>query len=639
MTVDKDIVILLVEDSLVMRQAEIKILNEIGFSTVLEAGDGQIAIDLLQSDQKVDLIISDWNMPNTDGYELLVWTRGDDLRGSTPFLMATAQGEKRQVEKAGQAGANGVISKPFSPDELLAKIETVMDPAAAPVQAEKPRVRQIQIADDGRVRFKVAHIQITDHLTLGVLKHKIESGEYEPKSFELETVKMPSWNPVQDSMEAAEVDAVFVLAPIAMDMFSAGVPLKLVLFAHKNGSIMVRSKQGKYRQGDASFFRDRSFFIPHRLSIHHMLSHMFLSDLGLKPGVPGTGQEIDVTFEVVPPIKMPEFLANDPSACGFMVAEPLGSKAIKAGIADLQLLSGKLWADHPCCVVCFRDEVIAEHPEAIQEFCDLLVKSGQFIAQEPDLAAQIAVKFLDPDKALGLAPEILKKVLTEPNGITTHDLYPVKQDLARIQDYMMNEMDIGTGIDIDQFVEPKFADKACHPAEGEECEPPLPRKEAASVAEDGVSDLEGKYLTFDLYGQEYGIEIMKVKEIIGLVPITPIPRAPEFVRGVINLRGKVIPVVDLRLKFDLPEEGYNERTCIIVLESEGESGPLQVGVIVDSVSEVLYIKAVDIEEPPTLGSGVGTKNILGMAKIEGGVKTLLDITQVIGKEGGLMEAC
>ena len=538
MPIDPGIVILLVEDSLVMRQAEIKILKELGFSNILEAGDGQLAMELLQTEEQVGLIISDWNMPNMDGYELLVWLRGDGDRGATPFMMATAQGEKRKITKALDAGADGVISKPFSPRELMDKMEMVFDPQRAEVGQEKSGVREIQLTEGGKVHLKVAHIQITDHLTLGVLKHKIESGEYKPRTFELETVKMPSWNPVQESMEAAEVDAVLALAPIAMDMFSAGVPLKLVLLAHKNGSIFVRSKKGDYKPGDGSFFKGRSFFIPHRLSIHHMLSHMFLSDLGLKPGVPGAEADIDVTFEVVPPIKMPEFLGNDESACGFMVAEPLGSKAIKAGLADLQLLSGQIWADHPCCVVCFREEVIAEHPEAVQEFCDLMVKSGRFIAQEPDIAAQIAVRFLDPDKNLGLVPEVLKKVLTEPDGITTHDLYPVKDDLERIQDYMMNSMGIGTGIDLDEFVDLRFAETACRIRTEETAEP----EKAGEVVEEQVEaitpELEGKYLTFDLDGQEYGIEIMKVKEIIGLAPITPIPRAPAFVKGVINLRAR-----------------------------------------------------------------------------------------------------
>ena len=112
---------------------------------------------------------------------------------------------------------------------------------------------------------------------------------------------------------------------------------------------------------------------------------------------------------------------------------------------------------------------------------------------------------------------------------------------------------------------------------------------------------EGKYLTFALAGEEYGIGILKVKEIIGLMPITTVPQTPGYVKGVINLRGKVIPVADLRLKFGMEAMAYNDRTCIIVVEIEGAAGPSSMGIVVDSVSEVLNIKADDIEDTPNFG--------------------------------------
>lgn len=143
---------------------------------------------------------------------------------------------------------------------------------------------------------------------------------------------------------------------------------------------------------------------------------------------------------------------------------------------------------------------------------------------------------------------------------------------------------------------------------------------------------EGKYLTFALADEEYGIGILKVKEIIGMMPITTVPRTPEFVNGVINLRGKVIPVVDLRLKFGMEEIDYTERTCIIVVEIEGVSGTVLMGVVVDSVSEVLNIKGDEIEDTPSFGTGLDTEYILGMAKMEGGVKILLDIDRVLSAE-------
>ena len=141
---------------------------------------------------------------------------------------------------------------------------------------------------------------------------------------------------------------------------------------------------------------------------------------------------------------------------------------------------------------------------------------------------------------------------------------------------------------------------------------------------------EGKYLTFSLAGEEYGIGILKVREIIGMMSITPVPQTPEFVKGVINLRGKVIPVIDLRLRFGLDATAYTERTCIIVVEIHGESGSIPRGIVVDAVSEVLNIRSADIENTPSFGVKLNTDFILGMAKTEGGVKILLDIDKVLG---------
>lgn len=142
-------------------------------------------------------------------------------------------------------------------------------------------------------------------------------------------------------------------------------------------------------------------------------------------------------------------------------------------------------------------------------------------------------------------------------------------------------------------------------------------------------DREGKYLTFSLAEEEYGIGILKIREIIGMMPITSVPQTPSFVKGVINLRGKVIPVLDLRLCFGMPEIEYSERTCIIVVEITGQAGKIQIGSVVDSVSEVLNIKGEDIENTPTFGAKLDTEYMLGMAKMEGGVKILLDLDKVL----------
>ncbi|MBF0227223.1 MAG: purine-binding chemotaxis protein CheW [Desulfobacterales bacterium] len=147
-----------------------------------------------------------------------------------------------------------------------------------------------------------------------------------------------------------------------------------------------------------------------------------------------------------------------------------------------------------------------------------------------------------------------------------------------------------------------------------------------------VNRREGKYLMFSLGKEEYGIVILKIKEIIGMMPVTSVPQTPSFVKGVINLRGKVIPIIDLRLRFNMDSEEYNDRTCIIVVEIAHNSVNIIMGVVVDSVSEVATIKEEDIENTPAFGTKLKTDYILGMAKLEGRVKILLDIDKVLSKE-------
>ena len=144
-----------------------------------------------------------------------------------------------------------------------------------------------------------------------------------------------------------------------------------------------------------------------------------------------------------------------------------------------------------------------------------------------------------------------------------------------------------------------------------------------------TADREGKYLTFSMANEEYGIGILKVKEIIGMMAVTMVPQTPSYVKGVINLRGKIIPVVSLRLKFGLEEIDYTDRTCIIVVEVKTGAGSVLMGIVVDEVSEVLNIRNAEIEDTPTFGTSLKTDFILGMAKTGNRVKILLDIDKVI----------
>lgn len=143
------------------------------------------------------------------------------------------------------------------------------------------------------------------------------------------------------------------------------------------------------------------------------------------------------------------------------------------------------------------------------------------------------------------------------------------------------------------------------------------------------ADRAGKYLTFLLGHEEFGIRVQKVREIMGMQEITSVPQTPMYVKGVINLRGKVTPVIDLRLKCGLLEIEHTQRTCIIVVQVEGTAVPILIGIIVDGVSEVLNVAAAEIEDTPDFGNGASTEYLLGMAKIKGKVKILLDIDRVL----------
>jgi purine-binding chemotaxis protein CheW len=151
-----------------------------------------------------------------------------------------------------------------------------------------------------------------------------------------------------------------------------------------------------------------------------------------------------------------------------------------------------------------------------------------------------------------------------------------------------------------------------------------------------TSSLPGKYLTFALSGEEYGLPVLKVREIIKILNITAVPQSPQYVKGVINLRGKVIPVVDLRLKFGFMSQDYDERTCIIVVEVALQTSKVMMGVVVDAVSEVLTITADEIEATPDFGEHVNTDFMMGVAKIKGRVKFLLDLDRIFGGAASLL---
>jgi purine-binding chemotaxis protein CheW len=157
----------------------------------------------------------------------------------------------------------------------------------------------------------------------------------------------------------------------------------------------------------------------------------------------------------------------------------------------------------------------------------------------------------------------------------------------------------------------------------------MPANDNAAAQSD---ERAGKYLTFQLSNEEFGIRVLKVREIMGIQEITAVPQTPAHIKGVINLRGKVVPVVDLRLKFGLAAADYTQRTCIIVTQVQGESGAVMMGIVVDGVSEVLNLTGAEIEDTPDFGETLTGGYLLGMAKVKGKVKILLDIDRVLSTQ-------
>lgn len=303
--------------------------------------------------------------------------------------------------------------------------------------------------------IRIGHLKITDHLILGITADKIKTGVETLNHCMLEPVLMHGWNQVADALSDGSLEGAFILAPTAMDLFKADIPIKLLLFTHRSGSILVKNKAA----GITSMkdFKGKIVLIPYQLSVHHMLFHKLLAEMGLRPGTT-KDPHADVFLEVMAPTMMPEAIQYDEEGeiGGFIVAEPIGTQAIKQGFGEQVCLSKELWTGHPCCVFVVRNEVLNDYPEAIQEITNSFVQSGLFMDKNPEKAAIIGSEFLGQDV------DIITSVLSEPSDrITASELYPKINDLIVIQDYMIHDMNIMTSaIDMNLFVDSRFAKAA-----------------------------------------------------------------------------------------------------------------------------------------------------------------------------------
>ena len=456
--------ILLVEDSTPIRKLELRMLMDTGFHNIVEAVNGEDAIEVLEKNSDIGLIISDWNMPKKTGIELLEWLKSNTKYKHIPFIMATAQGSKKQVVKAFDKGANNYVIKPFGRRDLKIAIEETLPKRKDIENNELIPQKWSNKTVSGKTIIEIAHLPITDHIILGALKHLISTKKLNPKHFDLKTQRMLLWNPVQRALERGEVDAVFILAPIAMDLFNFGMPIKLLLLTHKNGSICVTNSDvadiSKQKDKQKKYFQRKSFYLPHLLSIHNMLTHQYFTEIGMNPGFTDD-KNADLYLEVIPPVIMPDFQSKDKDVGGFMVAEPIGTKAIHQKVGQHLFLSSELWENHPCCALVMRNDLIEANQDAVYELVDMLVEAGKFVNDEPKSASEIAVPFLDSDKKMGLTSPMLYDVLKDPNNIKTDELMPKLEDLDRIQQYMFHKMGHGEIIDLEKFVDLRFAEAAC----------------------------------------------------------------------------------------------------------------------------------------------------------------------------------
>ncbi len=282
--------------------------------------------------------------------------------------------------------------------------------------------------------FKIGHLPITDHLVLGVTKAKLAKEVEKLEHCTFETVSMPGWNDVGDALTAGEVDIAFMLAPYAMELYHSQVPLKLVMLAHRSGSIIVANKKANIQKIED--FKGKTVLIPYHLSVHHMLFDKLLREAGMSVG-PGK----DVVFEVVAPTQIPQFIEWDEGGDigGYIVAEPFGSVVIAKGMGTQFKLSQEIWPDHPCCVVVAKDEVCQKHPEAIQELVTSFVKSGQLIHEKPETAVKVAASFL------GQPEDVMARVLMSGDKVTFKALKPELTELDTMQTYLTTKISAMSG--------------------------------------------------------------------------------------------------------------------------------------------------------------------------------------------------
>ncbi|MDA8211297.1 MAG: ABC transporter substrate-binding protein [Clostridia bacterium] len=291
----------------------------------------------------------------------------------------------------------------------------------------------------GAPTIKLGYLPITDHLTV------ISHAKTKFQKLNLEPVKFSSWPELAEALKAGAVEAAFALTPISLTLRQKGVPIKGVLLGHRNGSV-ITVKVGN-EINTVSDLKGKTIAIPSKFSTHNILLRKILSEKGID-----AAKDLKI-IDMAPP-EMVQGLASQ-QINGFIVAEPFGGQAELQKVGKVLMLSKDIWPNHICCVLNVREDIIAKHPEAVQELVDSLVATGRFIEGNRQEAANLSNKYL------GQKPEVILHVLTNPKDRVTYDnLLPTMDDLKATQDYMLKFGIAQKPVELAAYLDDSFARKA-----------------------------------------------------------------------------------------------------------------------------------------------------------------------------------
>lgn len=290
---------------------------------------------------------------------------------------------------------------------------------------------------DGKVRIRLGHLPITDHLTV------IAASRTQFQKLSLEPVKFASWPELAEALKAGSLDTAFALTPISLTLRQKGAPIKVILLGHRNGSVLLAAND-VVRVTD---LRGKTVAIPSRFSTHNLLLRRILAKEGLDA-------DRDVRLVELPPPEMVQSLARGAIAA-FIVAEPFGAQAELRKLGKVLALSKDVWPNHVCCALNAREDLIAAHPEAVQELVTALTDAGRFATDHPHEAAELSKPFL------GQNPAVVEHAMTQPPGrVTYDDLVPTLADLGDTQDDMIKYKLATAAVDLPKFLDDRFARKA-----------------------------------------------------------------------------------------------------------------------------------------------------------------------------------